>query len=144
VSTSSPEITPNWVLRVARCGRILVSLPLFVSASCALIVDQPTSGIRGTMFSGPTCPVVGPDTGNECDDQPYAGTVIVRTENGGREVARFTADEDGVFETTLNPGTYLLVPQPGVNGFPFAENQLVQVSSDVFTDVTILYDTGIR
>ncbi len=96
------------------------------------------------MLSGPTCPVVGPDSGDECDDQPYVGTVIVRTEDGSREVARFTADESGVFEITLNPGAYLLVPQPGENGFPFAEDQVVQVSPDAFTGVMILYDTGIR
>ncbi len=96
------------------------------------------------MLSGPTCPVVGPDTGVECDDQPYAGTVIVRTEDGSREVARFSADESGVFEITINPGAYLLVPQPGENGFPFAGEQVVQVQPDAFTNVTILYDTGIR
>ena len=144
MSASDPKITLSWVLGAARCGRILASLPLFFSASCALNVDQPTSGIRGSVFSGPTCPVVGPDTGDECDDQPYAGIVIVRTEDGSREVARFTADDSGVFEVTLDPGMYMLFPQPGENGFPFAEDQLVQVNLDAFTDVTILYDTGIR
>ncbi len=96
------------------------------------------------MLTGPTCPVVGPDSGDECDDQPYAGTVLVRTEDGSREVARFSADESGVFEITINPGAYLLVPQPGENGFPFAAAQVVQIQPDAFTNVTILYDTGIR
>ena len=144
MSTNIPKIPLGWILGVARCGRFIVTLSAFLVAGCALLGDQPTSGIRGSMSSGPTCPVVGPDTGDECDDQPFAGTVIVRTADGGREVARFTADENGIFKITLNPGTYLLVPQPGENGFPFAEDQVVQVSSDAFTDVTILYDTGIR
>ena len=144
MSALSPRIAPYWILGAARCGRVLASLSIFFAGSCAVIDDQPSSGIRGSMFSGPTCPVVGPDTGDECDDQPYAGTVIVRTEDGGREVARFTADDSGVFEVTLDPGMYMLVPQPGENGFPFAEDQLVQVNLDAFTDVTILYETGIR
>ena len=144
MSACSPKNKSNRVFRAARCGQIFTSLPVLLVASCAFNNDQPTSGLRGTMLSGPTCPVVGPDSGDECDDQTYVGTVIVRTEDGSREVARFTADESGVFEITLNPGAYLLAPQPGENGFPFAENQLVQVSSDAFTDVTILYDTGIR
>lgn len=96
------------------------------------------------MLSGPTCPVVGPNTGSECDDQPFPGTVAVRTEDGSREVARFTADANGLFEIMLNPGTYRLVPQPGENGFPFADQQTIQVQPDAFTDVTILSDTGIR
>ena len=144
MSAISPKTAPNWILDAARCGRFLASLLVFFVAGCALIDDQPTSGIQGSIFSGPTCPVVGPDTGDECDDQPYAGTVIVRTEDGNREVARFTADESGDFEIALNPGVYMLVPQPGENGFPFAGDQVVQVHPDAFTDVTILFDTGIR
>ena len=144
MSVVSQKISQNAILGAARCVRLLASLSAFLLAGCTLIVDQPTSGIRGTMFSGPTCPVVGPDTGDECDVKPFAGTVIVRTEDGSREVARFTADESGVFEIALSPGMYLLVPQPGENGFPFAIDQMVQVHPDAFTDVTILYDTGIR
>lgn len=89
-------------------------------------------------------PVGGPDTGDECDDQPYAGSVAIRTDDGGREVARITADESGVFEIALIAGVYRLVPQPGENGFPFAEDQVAQVHPDAFTDVAIHYDTGIR
>ncbi len=138
------ELARSWAIGAVRLGWFFALLPCFLFAGCALVASQPTGGIRGTMLSGPTCPVVGPDTGDECDDQPFAGTVVVRTEDGSREVARVTADESGVFEIALNPGTYLLVPQPGETGFPIAEQQTIQVRPDAFTDVTILFDTGIR
>lgn len=138
------ELARSWVIGAVRPGWILALLPCFLLTGCALVVSQPTGGIRGTMLSGPTCPVVGPNTGAECDDQPFAGTVVVRTEDGSREVGRVTADASGVFEIALNPGTYLLVPQPGETGFPIAEQQTIQVQADAFTNVTILFDTGIR
>ena len=88
--------------------------------------------------------MVGPGIGNECDDQPFMGTVIVQTADGIREVARFTADENGAFRVGLTPGDYLLVSLPGPRGFPFADKQAVEVVPGEFTDVDILYDTGIR
>ena len=144
MSTASPRLVPNWIWDSIRLGWVLTILPLVLVAGCAITVDQPASGLRGIILSGPTCPVVGPDTGDECDDQPYAGTVIVQTVDGSLELTRFSANASGVFEIALNPGMYLLVPQPGENGFPLAEEQVVQVHPDAFTDVTILYDTGIR
>jgi len=38
----------------------------------------------------------------------------------------------------------LLDPQPGASGFPVSSPQTVVVQSGAFTDLTILYDTGIR
>jgi hypothetical protein len=101
------------------------------------------SGIEGTMLAGPQCPVIRPDA-PECEDQPYQGTVVVKTANGLQEVTRFTAEADGHFRVPLYPGTYLLQPLPGTNGFPHAGEQTVEVESSAFTSVTILFDTGIR
>ncbi len=102
------------------------------------------SGVEGIVLAGPQCPVQGPDVGDECDDQPYQATIIVRSEDGSTEIIRFTAEDDGAFRQPLAPGSYLLDPQPGENGFPFAEDQLVTVTEGQFTEITILYDTGIR
>ena len=66
------------------------------------IVLTPDSGITGIMLAGPQCPVVGPDVGEDCDDQPYPGTVIIKTVDGDREITRFTADETGaLFEPSV-------------------------------------------
>ncbi len=115
-----------------------------VVPSCTAIGLVTDSGITGVMLAGPQCPVVGPGIGDECGDQPFMGTVIVQTADGVREVARFTADENGAFHVGLTPGEYLLVPLPGPGGFPFADEQTVEVVPGEFTEVDILYDTGIR
>jgi hypothetical protein len=70
--------------------------------------------------------------------------VIVKTPDGIFEVTRFTADETGQFRVPLFPGTYLLDPLSGPNGFPVASQQLVGVQEGMFTRVDINFDTGIR
>ncbi len=109
-----------------------------------VVLPPPGTGIAGVMLAGPQCPVTGPDTGSECDDQPYSGTVVVQTEDGTAEVTRFTAEDDGTFQLALAAGTYRLVPLPGPNGFPIADEQTVDVSTGEFTQIQILFDTGIR
>jgi hypothetical protein len=109
-----------------------------------VVLPPPGTGITGVMLAGPQCPVIGPDTGSECDDRPYQGTVVVETEDGATEVTRFTGEADGTFEVPLASGTYRLVPLPGPSGFPFADEQRVDVVSGEFTQIQILFDTGIR
>jgi len=101
------------------------------------------SGIEGTMLAGPQCPVVGPGIVG-CEDKPYQGTVIVKAANSLLGVTRFTADAAGYFRVPLYPGTYLLEPVPGANGFPHAAEQTVEVKEGAFTQVAISFDTGIR
>ena len=103
------------------------------------------SGITGILLAGPQCPVIGPDSGPECDDKPLAATVVVRSADGRTEVTRFTSAADGEFRVPLYPGSYVLDPQPvSPNGLPFGKPQNVEVAAGQFADVTILYDTGIR
>ena len=109
-----------------------------------VVLPPPGTGITGIMLAGPQCPVIGPDTGVECDDRPYQGTVVVRTQDGASEVTRFTAQGDGTFQVTLAPGTYRLVPLPGPNGLPIADQQTIEVVSGELSQVQILFDTGIR
>lgn len=106
--------------------------------------DRLDSGITGTVLAGPQCPVITPDSGPECDDQPFAATVIVRSQDGERVITQFTAGVDGRFRVELPPGVYQLDPQPGESGLPFSSTQEVNVEEGAFTELTILYDTGIR
>lgn len=109
-----------------------------------VVLPPPGTGITGIMLAGPQCPVISPDTGSECDDQPYQGTVVVQTQEGANEVTRFTAQDDGTFQVTLAPGAYRLVPLPGPNGLPMADQQTIEVLSGELSQVQILFDTGIR
>jgi len=113
-------------------------------AGCPGIIIPPdlNSGITGTITRGPICPVQ-IEGDPSCDDQPYAGTVVVRLA-GGLEVTRFTAGADGTFRVALLPGAYTLTPLPGPNGFPHSSPVEVTVPPDTFVQVDISYDTGIR
>lgn len=127
------------LLRPMSCTMFVMCL-----AGCAgvPIPTDLSSGITGTITRGPICPVQGPGL-PECNDQPYAGTVVVRSVNG-LKVTQFTAGSDGTFRVPLPPGEYTLDPVSGPNGFPHASPQQVAVPPDTFVEVNISYDTGIR
>lgn len=124
-------------------GLILLLAYLVGGCAGAFIPADLDSGISGIVLAGPTCPVQSPDN-PECDDKPYAATIVIKTADGLFTVTRFTAGDDGRFRAPLYPGTYLLDPQPGQNGLPVSSPQTVMVQSGAFTELTISYDTGIR
>jgi len=130
-------------LQIQAKGLILFLAYLVGGCAGAFIPADLDSGISGVVLAGPTCPVQTPDN-PECDDQPYAASIVVKTADGLFTVTRFTAGDDGRFRVPLFPGTYLLDPLPGASGFPVSSPQTVVVQSDSFTDLTISYDTGIR
>jgi hypothetical protein len=130
-------------LRIQGCGLILFLAYLVGGCAGAFIPPDLDSGISGVVLAGPTCPVQTPDH-PECDDQPYAASIVVKNADGRFTVTRFTAGNDGRFRVPLFPGTYLLDPLPGASGFPVSSPQTVVVQTGAFTDLTISYDTGIR
>lgn len=102
------------------------------------------SGITGKILIGPQCPVVTSETTEQCKDKPYQATVVVKNENGGQEVSRFTSNNEGEFKIKLLPGTYLLEPVNASGNYPRANSQTVTVAGGKFTEIIITYDTGIR
>ncbi len=129
--------------------RRLPALILPLLAAFALIAAQCdsnggplSSGIEGLVTIGPTCPVERIDT--PCPDKPYQATIVVKDE-GGNEVARGQSGEDGRFRIELAPGTYTVAPQSSNQGsYPFAKEQQVEVRADIFTQVSVQFDSGIR
>jgi hypothetical protein len=99
-----------------------------------------TSGIRGTVLIGPTCEEA--TRASPCTE-PYAARLIVLDAEGGY-VDETTSDETGRFQILLPPGTYTIQPEPGGEHFPIARPIAVEVVPDVFVEVGIDYDTGIR
>jgi predicted phage tail protein len=105
---------------------------------------QAHSGIEGVAWIGPIFPIDRPGVPNT---QPLAGAVIsVETADGSAEVARVIADDKGRFDIPLAPGRYRLVPLPPQPGqvWPRGTPQTVDVLADVYTQVTVNYDSGIR
>lgn len=121
-------------------ARHLLALTL---ASCGpMLGGQPTipaSGIEGYVSIGPQCPET-PDS-EPCPDAPFATSIQVETPTGER-VAEVKSNAEGHFRLPLDPGDYVLLPQPTNVSFP--PEQPVTVVPGQFVSVTITYDSGIR
>ena len=137
---SDREASPE-AKRSGEASGLLPCLLAFLFATCASsVANTTTSGIFGQVFIGPVCPVV--QVNNPCPDKPYQATIIVLDSNRN-QVTRFQTDAQGNFKIGLKPGTYILAPQ-SPNVMPSASEQTVTVTSGLFTQVTITYDSGIR
>jgi hypothetical protein len=105
-----------------------------------LLGPDAAQGIEGTVLLGPQCPVQTQD--DPCPDLPYQAWIGIRRVEGG-SVALIRSDESGRFRVGLRPGDYVLQPESG-DPFPTASDQEVTVVMDVFAEVVIHFDTGIR
>ena len=99
-----------------------------------------TTGIRGLVTIGPTCPVERADS--PCPDRPYEATIQV-LDTGGNVVTEVRSDADGRFEVELPAGTYTLHPVTGSTP-PSARDQQVTVRQGEVTEVAVQFDSGIR
>jgi Carboxypeptidase regulatory-like domain len=101
-----------------------------------------SSGVRGQVLLGPTCPVV--QEGSPCPDEPVGG-VEVRALTDGEAIAETTSGEDGRFELELPPGRYTLeaVVDPDGPGM-FAKPVAVTITAGAFVEVVVPVDSGIR
>lgn len=105
-------------------------------------IPQYSSGIRGKVMIGPTCPVISPETQKECENKPYKTELrIYDTEKNLIKVV--PSDSNGNFEIGLSPGSYI-VDSDGKSVMPTAEPQIVLVEKDKFTDIIFTFDSGIR
>ena len=94
------------------------------------------------VLIGPQCPVM--REGEDCPDKPYEARIEVYDPSLGRTVAATTSDGQGRFRVVVPPGTYTLVPQPEPGGIARAGEQTVTVTAGAFSQVTVVYDSGIR
>ena len=128
----------------ARVLRIwIVGAALWSGAGCGpddLLGPGAPQGILGTVLIGPQCPVQSLD--DPCPDLPYEANLTVRNERGD-VVTHVRSDADGIFRVGLRPGIYRIDPE-SEDPFPIAQDQVVEVASGVYSEVTVLYDTGIR
>lgn len=123
---------------------LVVGLTL-VLLSCGSILDSDDSngsGIEGTVLRGPMCPVVRED--EPCPDQPFASSFHV-FDAKDKKITTFQSDKQGHFRLVLAAGEYAIVPDESAPIlFPKNQRKTVVVQPNQFTDVTLLFDTGIR
>jgi hypothetical protein len=123
---------------------LLAFVALALAAGCGSgDPSQPTdSGIAGLVLIGPQCPIV--QEGVPCPDEPFETELRVRTD-GGEEVLTTRSGPDGRFQLALAPGRYLVEPvAPNPGAPPQAAAVEVEVAPHEYTELTIVYDSGIR
>jgi hypothetical protein len=122
---------------------LLVLLLLTACASDGGDEAASSSGVRGQVLLGPTCPVE--QEGSPCPDEPVGG-VEVRALTDREAIAQTTSGEDGRFELELPPGRYTLEAVVAADGGPgmFAKPVAVTVTGGTFVEVVVPVDSGIR
>lgn len=135
VCTADAKICPDGTA-VGRTG------PNCAFAACP--VPQPqTSGVRGTVLLGPTCPVMRDPPDPQCADKPYATSIVVHRTGSAAIVASGKSDASGVFQFSLPPGNYTLTTSGGTT-LPRCADANVTVVAGSMSHVTVACDTGIR
>ncbi len=117
------------------------TIPQDVQAGLAAAATS--SGVGGAVTAGPVCPVVRPGESG-CDDRPVGDAVLVVSDAGGAQVARFTTDGSGLFRIALAPDSYTLEPQPRAGLLGTARPEPFTVAPGRLTLLPVSYDTGIR
>ncbi|MHB8660395.1 MAG: hypothetical protein ACYC75_00430 [Minisyncoccota bacterium] len=102
-----------------------------------------TTGVRGTILLGPTCPVerVPPMPG--CADKPYATAIAVYPAGSESPYVIGNSDASGAFGFALPPGSYTLAAAGGTT-LPRCPEVDVTVPASGYATTTVFCDTGIR
>jgi hypothetical protein len=100
---------------------------------------QSESGIAGQVNIRPVRPH---ETIGVPNMTPYQGKFEV-LDPSGRAVTTFETDPNGNFRVALPPGRYVLRAQSS-GPYPRASDQTVIVSPKRYTQVHVIYDSGIR
>jgi hypothetical protein len=126
---------------------IAAPLSILVSVSaCRLPGPSPsaalTTGVRGLVLAGPTCPVE--RVGASPCVRVVAGAEILARDGSGRIAARARSDGAGNYFLALAPGSYVVEPQPVGGLMGTAQPVAVEVTDGPPLELNLEYDTGIR
>lgn len=101
-----------------------------------------TSGVRGIVTIGPTCPVVQYPPDGACDDKPYQAQFKI-TKKNSLFSKTVSSGADGILNTELSPGNYTiaLVQQ---NVMPSMSPMEFTVTEGKITEISLSLDSGIR
>ena len=101
-----------------------------------------TTGVRGLVLAGPTCPVE--RAGQSACVRSVSGATIVALDSSRHEVSRATSDASGAYFLRLPPGNYEIVPQAVEGLMGDAAETTVTVPDGAPVQLDLQYDTGIR
>lgn len=122
---------------------VIIMIIALMLSGCGFADSDTGSGIKGKAVLGPLQPV---SQQGEENEKPYAGAVIIIKDSGGsREITRTKTAEDGTFSFNVPEGDYVVEGvSPDGLVLPYAAPLKVQVKKDIYTNVTVYFDTGIR
>lgn len=103
---------------------------------------EQSSGMKGKVLLGPTCPVETEPPDPNCAEKPYARGLLA-VSRAGKMVAKAKTDRKGEFSIALPPGTYIIT-QLAQNFYPRIHSEPIVIVKNKFTSVIIHGDTGIR
>lgn len=108
-------------------------------------VAEVWSTLYGTVWLGPTCPVVMDPPDPQCADKPYATSLALTTSDGTRVIKTFSSDEEGRFNIEVPPGQYVIRSAADGNILPYCQsNGILDVPISNSIEVQVSCDTGIR
>lgn len=119
------------------------STTTITDATTTTVRDRHLIRVRGIVTAGPTCPVERDPPDPDCEDRPVAGAILVITDEAGREIGTVESDAEGRFSIRLEPGDYVLEPQPYDGLMGTAPPQEFAVTAEP-VELFVGYDTGIR
>ena len=143
VDTTVPDTTttvPDGTTTTTPTDRTTTTV---VDVTTTTVGDRKTTRVFGRVLAGPTCPVERFPPDPDCADQPVAGALLVVARPGGEEVRLVESDAEGRFALRLEPGVYVLQPQPydGLLGNAPPQEFVVELEP---VELMVGYDTGIR
>jgi hypothetical protein len=101
--------------------------------------------VRGTVFLGPTCPVIQDPPDPECADRPYETELALTSADESRIIKKFRSAADGTFHIEVPPGEYVIRSASVTNTFPVCRSDgTILVSVNGYAEITVYCDTGIR
>ena len=116
-------------------------------ANCPVenIVPTTSSGIKGTVLLGPTCPVLRNPPDPQCADKPYQTALSLTTPDGLKVLQYFSSDSTGKFSIDVSPGNYMIRQTVGIASYPRCRSTgIISVQANTYTQSTVYCDTGIR
>jgi hypothetical protein len=134
----------EFAMRIKSFFLFMFMLLAACSPQAARIPDpaEPTnSGIVGHVTLGPACPVVRAE--DPCPDKPYQATLTILSADGKTKIFQFQTGSDGYFKVSVDPGQYILHPE-SPNVMPHANDMPFTVKAEQYTQVNVVYDSGIR
>ena len=124
----------------AQSAAICTSSPSTIISSQCSIIPETADGLSGFVMRGPTQPVCSDPVSCE---EPFSAGFQIKKNNV--TVGAFRSTSEGCFAVQVPAGNYLIVPDADAPILaPQSQTQDVSVVPNVWTQVSLTFDTGIR